>query len=68
MRVSAKEALKSSIFDDIRVKHFEKPCPLKIHQRIFGEGSFDYETYEEKQFGAKDYQLMLLREQKKIKK
>ena len=29
-RLSAKEALQSPLFDKIRQKHFEQPCPIKI--------------------------------------
>jgi len=30
-RLSAKEALQSPLFDQIRQSHFEKPCPIKIN-------------------------------------
>ena len=68
MRISAKDALKWPIFDKIRVKHFEKPCPVKIFQSIFEEGNFDYLKCEDRKMSVSDYHEMLKREQKKIKK
>ena len=67
-RLTAQEALQSPIFDKIRKKHFEKPCPIKIKQKIHADGAFDYTTFQDTKFTIQDYKKILLSEQRKIRK
>ena len=67
-RLGASEALQSPIFNKIRRRHFEKPCPIKIKQKIHGDGAFDYVAFQDIKYSIKDYKKMLLSEQKKIRK
>lgn len=43
-RISAKEALKSKIFDGIREPFYEQPCPIKIQMDIYDMDKFDYNS------------------------
>ena len=45
-RLTAKEALKSKIFDKIRVPFFEKPSSIFIESSVDQPGMFCYETAE----------------------
>lgn len=45
-RITAKQALKSPVFDDIREPYFEQPCSKPIMQEIHDPKSFCYETGE----------------------
>ena len=67
-RMSAKEALQSPLFDKIRQSHFERPCPIRINQKIHAEGAYDYTNFETVAFSINDYKKMLLTEQRKIRK
>lgn len=67
-RLSAKEALQNPLFDQIRQKHFEQDCPIKINQKIFSEGAYDYIKFEDTMFTMKDYKKMLIHEQRKVRK
>ena len=46
LRITAKDALKSTLFDCIRVPLYEKPCPVQLDHEIFSEGVMDYERGE----------------------
>ena len=61
-RLSAKDALKSTLFDNIRIKHFEQPCQIQINQNIYTEGAYDYDKFKDLMFGLKEYKTMLLEE------
>lgn len=67
-RLSAKEALMSPLFDQIRQCHFERPCPIRVNQKIHAEGVYDYVNFEDVTFSVQDYKKMLMSEQKKIRK
>lgn len=54
-RLTAQEALKSKIFDDIRVPSFEVPCDKKIDLGIFSANSFDYEKAQCLKYDIDDY-------------
>ena len=49
-RLSAKDALQSPLFDNIRQRHFEKPCAIQINQKIYREDAYDYEKFEDVSF------------------
>ena len=66
-RVSAKEALKSKIFDRIRVPFFEQPCPVKVDLKVNQPHMFDYETAEGS-LSIGEYKKILEKEIKKIRK
>lgn len=42
LRLTAKEALKSKLFDKIREPYYERPCKTKVCVSIYNEGYFDY--------------------------
>ena len=67
-RLSAKEALKSPIFDKIRVSEYEEECSIKFRQKFNSGSTFDYETMEDENFTIKDYKRLLKKEVKLIKK
>lgn len=43
MRLTAAEALKSPVFDKIRVPYFERPSPVQIKQAIHDPETFRYD-------------------------
>ena len=66
-RLSAKEALDSKVFDKIRNRYFEQPCPIKISHKIHSTKNFDYSTGKSNKYEIKDYKKMLLKEIKILK-
>lgn len=42
MRLTAKEAINSKVFDSIRNKDLEQPSKKQIYQKINSIGAFDY--------------------------
>ena len=68
LRISAKDALSHPLFDKVRHAHFEKPCPVKINQKLYSEDAYDYVEFEAKKYNVCDYKKMLLKEQKCVKK
>ncbi len=68
LRLTAKDALKNKIFDDIRSPYYEKACDVKIEQRINEADVFDYDTLSNNKYSIQDYKKMLVREIKLIRK
>ena len=68
LRLTAKQALKSKLFDDIRSPEYERPSSIKIHQKINDVGVFDYDNFVKNKYKIQDYKKMLIREIKAIKK
>lgn len=66
-RLTAKEALKSPVFDSIRVPYYELPSTSKITQNINGPNCFSYDDLEENKYTVKDYKKILRSEIDKIK-
>lgn len=66
-RLSAKQALKSPIFDSIRVPYFEQASPYKIAQKINAQNCFAYtEDQKASKYVIADYKNMLQKEIKII--
>ena len=68
LRMSAKDALKSKYFDNIRHPEAEKACAKKIKQPYNEPGVFDYEAFSEHKYGIPDFKKLLLREVYIVKK
>ena len=66
LRITAKQALDSKLFDDIRVPFFENPCPKVITHKIFDDGAFDYSGDDLHKYSVQDYKKMLRKEAKKL--
>ena len=62
MRITAKEALKSDIFNKVRVPHFEKAVSVKMEHEVFQSGSMDYEKGTFPKFQTKDFKSFLYKE------
>ena len=62
MRLKAKDALKSKVFDSFRYPLLEQPCKKKIIQKINEPGAFNQEDSSKNKYCIKDYKKMLLRE------
>ena len=59
MRLTAKDALKSKVFDDIRCPQIEVGSYKKIKQEINEVDSFDYEDCLYNKYSIKDYKKIL---------
>lgn len=68
LRLSAKDALESKIFDFIRKSEFEKPSKNKIKLKINAPKAFDYDDFENSIYTIKDYKKILKHEIRLIKK
>ena len=68
LRLTAKDALKFKLFDDIRSPHYEQACDVKIHQKINEPDVFDYDTLVNNKYQIEDYKKMLVREIKMVRK
>ena len=68
MRLTAKEAINSKIFDSIRCKDLQQPSKKQISQKINSNGAFDYLKAKDHKYSISDYKKMLQREVKLIKK
>lgn len=66
-RVTAQEALKSKVFDDIRVAHFEKTSHHKIQLELYEDGAYDYKNHTDHMLRMKDLRKTLAKEMKKVK-
>lgn len=68
-RITAKNALKSKLFDKIRLKEYEQPSPEKVKLEIYGESAFNYKdgTSEKYKTNA-DFKKILAKECAKVKK
>lgn len=67
-RTSAKECLKSPIFDEIRVPTLEEDAPFKIFLDIDKEGAFDYESAEQQTLSMETLRKKINKEIHKVKK
>lgn len=68
MRLTAKDALKSKLFDSFRYSTLEQPSKKKITQKMNAAGVFDYEDSSQNKYRIQDYKKMLHREIKMVKK
>ena len=70
MRLTAQDALKSTIFDLFREAEQEQKSyqPKKISQKINKPGNFSYDPRVAQSFSVTDYKKMLVREMKIIRK
>lgn len=68
LRYSAKECLKSSIFDQIRVPALEKDAPFKIRLNIDKEDAYGSDKDIQTKFTAKNLRKKMMKEISKIKK
>ena len=67
-RLTAEEALKSKVFDGIRIQAFERPSPVQIKLNIFAEDAYDYENHTDHKLSKHDLNKALAREVISIKK
>lgn len=68
-RISAGDALKSKLFDGIRVPQFEQPCPSKVVIEGFLDESFDYNNFTSSKYQSDhDLAKMVARESKIVQK
>lgn len=68
LRFSAKDALKSKFFDNIRHTDAENACAKKIKQQYNEAGAFDYEGFTDHKFDITYFKKQLLREVYIVKK
>ena len=68
LRLTAKQALQSKVFDDFRTPDFENLSSKIISQKINECGAFDYDNLENNRYTIADYKKMLVREISFIKK
>ena len=65
-RFSAREALKSKFFDDIRIPKIEKACSSKIQLKVDEDGVFDYSSGTSNKYSRADYLKMIVQEVKNV--
>jgi hypothetical protein len=61
-RQSAREVIKSKLFDDVRIIENEKQSSEKIKLMVDADESFDYETCKSNVFSKDDYVKMIYQE------
>ena len=68
-RLTAKKALKSKLFDKIRLKEYEQPSPEKVKLEIYGDSGFNYKDGKSIKYKTyNDFKKILAKECAKIKK
>ena len=68
-RVTAEEALKSKVFDQIRMAQFEEPSQKKVVLEGYLEENFDYKTFDSfKYSNMQEIRLLLAKEIKAVRK
>ena len=65
-RFSAREAMKSKYFDDIRIPKIEKACSSKVQLKVDEDGVFDYTNGTSNKYNREDYIKMIVQEVKNV--
>ena len=61
-RLTAKECLKSPIFNNIRDQNLEVDAKVKIHQAVYAPGTFDYDKNQPIGFNIDKLKVILNQE------
>lgn len=61
-RWTATECLQHKVFDEIRVRHNERPSTVTIDMPVYAEGSYDYDSCTSESYGIADFKKMIIEE------
>ena len=68
-RVTAEEALKSTVFDQIRMAQFEVPSQKKVVLEGFLEENFDYQSFNSMKYSSmQEIRNLIAKEIKAVRK